>query len=126
MKDTKQLEADLKRAREQAKNLEEALAEARAEEILERQKPLRELAHRAHNLLCAYNHTDGCGYGYEGDDWTGHAHKRWLDKVEQCVAGGDKFQRSTVEEFTAFLDGVAAIRQVCPKWRYIMQELNRL
>ena len=37
-----------------------------------------------------HNHTDGCGWGYEKDDWEGSEHQRWLDKIEKLV--DHKFQ----------------------------------
>lgn len=48
------------------------------------------IAINLHKLLCHWNHTDGCGWEYEGrknslgvyeTDWNGHAHSRYLQKA---------------------------------------------
>lgn len=83
-----------KQAREARKNLDklqEAVADAEAAAKMERQLPLRECAELAHNLLCAYNHTDGCAWGHEcdnADPWKPgrySAHVVWLDRVEKTL-----------------------------------------
>lgn len=69
--------------------------EINQEEATERQKHLvgyRPLACRAHEALCHWNHTDGCGcgWGYELDkenlhNWEAHTHRQWLEKIEKAV-----------------------------------------
>lgn len=47
------------------------------------------LADALHSLLCHWNHTDGCSWGYEVHngviDWTGYAHRSYLEKAEEIV-----------------------------------------
>lgn len=64
--------------------LQAQLAAARLE------TPDHQLAKQLHDMLCTWNHTDGCGWYYEmknnqddwtennQDDWTGDAHGRYL------------------------------------------------
>jgi len=44
-----------------------------------------ELAEALHDMLCHWNHTDGCGWFYEFKDgeanWDGWAHERYLKKA---------------------------------------------
>jgi hypothetical protein len=55
------------------------------------EKPLNhQVAIRLHKLLCHHNHTDGCGWEYEGttnggEDWKGYAHARYLTKANKLL-----------------------------------------
>lgn len=44
-----------------------------------------ELAEFLHTELCNHNHTDGCGWFYEGNDWEGYAHKKYLEKANKIL-----------------------------------------
>ena len=47
-----------------------------------------ELAEALHDMLCRWNHTDGCGWFYETDEktkWSGYAHKAYLDKARKLM-----------------------------------------
>lgn len=48
-----------------------------------------QLARQLHNLLCQWNHTDGCGWYYESknkkEDWAGQAHARYLSKARMLT-----------------------------------------
>lgn len=75
------------------KAIEDLLAE---KEAFEKKTPDQRLAIALHDALCRWNHTDGCGWFYEVykdvDDWTGHAHARWLEnanKVRGLLPGMD-------------------------------------
>jgi hypothetical protein len=48
------------------------------------------LAVELHAFLCHSNHTDGCGWGWE-KDWTGYAHKRYLEKARNVLKTGLEF-----------------------------------
>lgn len=68
------------------KDLEAQIAALRTEdERLAAMQPEQRLAISLHSLLCHHNHIDGCGWEYEGsrgiEDWTGHAHSRYLQKA---------------------------------------------
>lgn len=48
------------------------------------------LAITLHSLLCHWNHTDGCGWEYEGSgnktDWNGWAHAEYLKKGRKLLS----------------------------------------
>lgn len=48
------------------------------------------LAITLHELLCRWNHVDGCSWEYEGNggktDWNGHAHSEYLKKGRQMLS----------------------------------------
>ena len=62
-------------------------------EAVKLESPDQQLAKQLHDMLCTWNHTDGCGWYYEmknkQDDWTGYAHKQYLGHarkiMHQCV-----------------------------------------
>jgi hypothetical protein len=117
-------------ARKEVQELEEQLvAEGRSAKE-QRQTSLRDVADEAHGLLCAYNHTDGCSWGYEGDKpdaWKGWAHQRWLDKVEAVIAGdrGDSGIGANEEEVRAAVKALATAKHLNPKLLVIMDALRR-
>lgn len=49
--------------------------------------PDHQLALVLHDLLCTWNHTDGCGWYYEVhngiDDWGGLSHERYLKQARE-------------------------------------------
>ena len=47
---------------------------------------LRGLAFDLHDRFCHFNHTDGCGWHYEKEDWQGNAHQYWLDRAKLILA----------------------------------------
>lgn len=62
-------------------------------ELKERQERLPKYwgaAEAIHAATCTYNHTDGCGWGYEEDNgtiqdtWEKQAHRRMLEQVEKA------------------------------------------
>jgi len=115
--------ADQQKAMHQTKDRLEALARAEADARL---GPLKALAERAHDLLCPYNHTDGCSWGYETGstgEWQGSAHNRWLTKIDKLVTGGPyEKPTATVEEITLVLDAVEGLK---PKVRTALDLLRR-
>lgn len=78
-------------------------------EIIETQKKLDELqkekvrldmmpedqrlAEHLHEMKCHHNHIDGCAWDYETakqhTDWSGHAHKEWLEKANNLLKIAD-------------------------------------
>lgn len=89
-----ELEKEASAAQEKARKASEALERARDREAEARREPLRMLVERAHNCLCAYNHTDGCGWGYE-NSWNGWSHNRWLSHYDQLI-NGDRHNKPKV------------------------------
>ena len=47
--------------------------------------PSQEMAEALHEAWCRLNHTDGCGWGYEGTNWSGHAHASWHSKAQRIL-----------------------------------------
>lgn len=71
---------------EQIKQKEAELAELKLR--IEQEQKLSDdekLAIQLHDILCTWNHTDGCSWHYELNnnvhDWNGHAHKEYLRKA---------------------------------------------
>ena len=93
---------ELVTARQRVKAIESDIEDEEKEEKIKRQKPLRKIAEKAHGLFCQWNHTDGCGWGYEGNNWDGHAHQRWLKKIENTIKDG--YPRVTLNELDIILD----------------------
>lgn len=106
---------------------EGALREAREArqkaEALEREARLgwlMDLTIRAHDLLCGWNHTDGCSWGYEcrgGEHaWNGWAHARWLKHYEGLVTRQSTYVAPlTKDELSAMLDGIEVLRKTHPR-----------
>ena len=115
--------ADQQKAMHQTKDRLDALARAETDARL---GPLKALAERAHDLLCPYNHTDGCSWGYEAGstgEWQGSAHNRWLTKIDKLVTGGPyEKPTATVEDITLVLDAVEGLK---PKVRTALDLLRR-
>ncbi len=77
--------------REEIANLQSKLVEVEAAEEIERQLPAEhQLANILHELLCHWNHTDGCGWYYEFKnrvaDWDRDTHKGYLKKAVNLIA----------------------------------------
>lgn len=125
MENLKQIEADIRRAEEHLRGLKDKKDIATQEERKRRQEPYRNLAEKAHDLLCPYNHTDGCGWGYEKDSWGGHAHRRWLDSIEALLSGEETFRPVKEEELDKLLDHVAQMKQIHENAMYILSRLQR-
>jgi hypothetical protein len=107
----KLLQAQLKDAEKIAREARERLDSIERKEAAERLEPLKATAERAHDLLCPFNHTDGCPWGYEGNSWQSSAHARWLAKIDVIVNGGPYEKRkATIEELNVILDAVAALK----------------
>lgn len=48
-----------------------------------------QLARELHDMLCTWNHTDGCGWFYEmknkQDDWGGNTHGEYLNRARRLM-----------------------------------------
>jgi len=126
MEDTKQIKADIDRAENHLRNLRDSLKTAEAKTNEERQKPIREITQQAHDALCSYNHTDGCGWGYENDNWNGYAHRRWLDKIEKILSKEETFEPVTDNQLTAIIGLVKEMKKIHPRAVYILGLLGRI
>jgi hypothetical protein len=100
-----------------------------AEELvarLDRQRSWRVVADMAHDLLCQYNHTDGCEWMYEVDRtrvdddkmWEHSGHQRWLRAAEAC---GAKFGMGPAE-IEAMLRLVVEVRVAYPRVVTMLRE----
>lgn len=84
------LEEKIKEQRRALQKLEDDLENQRRKEAEERTEPLKTLVERAHACLCQWNHTDGCGWGYEGNNWEAWSHARWLEHYDRLI-NGDRY-----------------------------------
>jgi len=120
---------ELKRAEETAlKALMKARDAREAAERVEREKrlePLKALAIRAHDTLCRWNHTDGCGWGYEKrdsvHDWNGWAHARWLRHLDEVVSGTSQHRPVSVEALTDIIEAARVMREKHPDALWILR-----
>lgn len=114
----KLLEAQLRDQEKAAKSTREKLDRLRKADEAERLKPLRETTERAHDLLCPYNHTDGCSWGYEADNedaWFCDAHSRWLRNIDRLVNGGVYDKAITnLAQINIVLDAIEEIKPKVP------------
>ena len=72
-----------------SQNLREAervLKQVRLREADVKDAEVRVVAVLLHDALCSYNHTDGCGWGYEKDSWQSDDHARWFRKAEHVCS----------------------------------------
>lgn len=66
--------------------LEAQLAELNATLEAEARPANEELAIALHQRLCHLDHTESCGWDYEGDDWTRGSHARFYDKANAILS----------------------------------------
>jgi hypothetical protein len=106
--DIQDLKDEKRRAETRLRELRGKLEAAEAAKLDAERDVLKPLAIRAHDLLCQYNHTDGCGWGYESQggqhNWQSHAHIRWLEKVVQWTDTPKFGDRLTPEKLGEILD----------------------
>ena len=121
--ETKLLEAQLKDMEDAARKVVKRLEAIKRAEADAKLEPLKATAERAHDLLCPYNHTDGCSWGYEGASWQSDAHARWLRKIDLLVNGNsyDK-PKATLAEINTVLDAVADLK---PKVKTALDLIRR-
>jgi len=111
----KVLEAMLKDSQDATKKISDKLEAIRRDEEEKSLVPLRDAARRAHDLLCPFNHTDGCSWGYEGDSWRGAEHVNWLRKVNRLVNGDSVTRgRFTIDQINVTLDAVEKLKKIVP------------
>lgn len=68
-------ERQLKKKREELKEAKKEAAE---------RSPLHDLAITLHDMLCNWNHTDGCSWFYE-KEWTDYTHSKYLEKASRLL-----------------------------------------
>jgi hypothetical protein len=58
-------------------------------DVAKSESPEIQLAKQLHNMVCSWNHTDGCGWYYESkngvEDWNGHAHGEYLKRARILI-----------------------------------------
>jgi hypothetical protein len=123
MSDKNQLTVDIDRAEKHLRELKESLALSEQAEKDKRQDKLKPVAEKAHNAICFYNHTDGCGWGYENNNWNGFSHRMWLDRVEKILNNKESFKPITLEQLNLILDHVIAMKQINPSASWVVWTL---
>jgi hypothetical protein len=110
-------------ARELARKLQDEFERAESAQEEARREPLKCVAERAHSLLCPYNHTDGCGWGYE-KGWLYGEHNRWLTHYSDLV-NGSRYRvnepKMTLDEIGKILDAFEALQKSIPKAAYLFR-----
>lgn len=126
--DLEELKENLAKLNKRKRQLEETIEKAEEKEKNERQKPIRNIAIKAHDLFCAWNHTDGCGWFYENDArneehvWRGDSHSHYLNQIEKLFK--DKQISPAILE--AILNDLLAMKKVYPQLMRIIRDLIRL
>lgn len=128
MVDLEKLKADADRARKHAEELKRAVEAEENRRIQDELVPLRDLANKAHSNLCSYNHSDGCGWGYEEDGknpqlWDGAEHQRWLKKI-QSVIKEEKYTKLDSDKLNKILDLITEMKAVHPNAMHILQKIR--
>lgn len=95
-------------------------------------RALRPIAAIAHETLCRWNHTDGCGWGYEEGSnpnsdsaWNGYAHSRWLSAVDRIVKAERWPSAMTADELKRLLETMKAMTAVHRDALLVVEELRR-
>ena len=105
--------------------------------VLERDKRDNEMEHlkplaiRAHDLLCSWNHTDGCSWLHEIDvegvhHWDGgmySSHARWLEAVEKWMKHERYGMKLTVDKLSAILDVIERGKEEHPDFLCIVRNV---
>ena len=112
----KLLEAKQKDLAKELREASEKIEKIKAKQEEESLKPLRDIAEKMHDCLCPYNHTDGCSWGYEGDNWNSYAHKEWLDKVKKLVKG-DSYTKPvcSVKDMETLVESISSLKKSAPQ-----------
>ncbi len=120
----------LARLKKEREALEIELSTAEQESRLTAAMPFMHVAVQAHDLLCQYNHTDGCGWGYEtvngqhnwGLDGQGYsAHRKWLENVMEVC----RELNISHQELGKALEGLALLKKDCPQVMRVIAALRR-
>lgn len=127
----KNLEEQKAKILRQLRETEEGLEKAKAiQQDLELEE-LKPLAEQAHDLLCGWNHTDGCGWHYEIDrdktgpvhNWRSHSHASWLERVKKWLEPKRYGITLTKEKLGEILAHAAAGKRLHSDYLFILREI---
>lgn len=122
-----ELEEMERKLRTQMNEVAEKVRAAKAEKRSMEKDALKPLTIKAHGILCGYNHTDGCGWGYESHngihDWEAQTHARWLEHVEKWLEHKRYGIDLTIEKLDEILDHVAAGKKMHKDYLFLMREV---
>jgi len=122
-KTSKEIELEINCLNEKNRALHEEYRRLLNEEIINRNDKMTEVATVLHECLCAYNHTDGCSWGYEdgGDKrWLSHTHASWLEKAQKL---SDEFGS---EEVLKMISMIKDMKNKCPAAALMIRTIFRL
>jgi hypothetical protein len=122
MKTSKDVQAEINVANKETQRLHEEYKRLLNEEIINRNDKMTEVATVLHECLCAYNHTDGCSWGYEGESnnkWLSYAHASWLEKAQKLA---DEFG---AEEVLKMVNMINDMKKACPAAPLMIRTLFR-
>lgn len=123
--------AELDKLRSAQTTLADEVKDLERKERERQREPLKALTKKAHDCLCRWNHTDGCGWGYEEgqsgkeDNWDGWAHKRWLDHIEKIVHP-DSYSKDKpipISTIDRLLDWVIQVRKEIPDALWLIRHV---
>lgn len=113
MSDIKLIEENVRLADKAKEKAQKELNAARDELEADTYERLRPIATLAHELICQFNHTDGCGWLYEKDNWNASDHKRWLYDCKSSLTSS----KLTIEELSSFLSLAKQAKELFPVWQ---------
>jgi hypothetical protein len=118
--------------RDELSKNEEKLRKQKDIELEKQLEPLKNLVIQCHDVLCGWNHTDGCGwhYGWNCTDgcgwhyevekgqhmWQSWAHVRWLNKINDVI-NPDKNSNLppvSVEALSALIEKIKELKKIDP------------
>lgn len=114
-------EKRLREIRDSKEKLEQRIRDIETDSI----KPI---VIRAHNLLCQWEHTSGCGWHYEIDSngihhWVGQhsSHARWLAHYEKLLEKKNYGPQLTTEKLSVILDHIEELKKLYPDVVYLFR-----
>jgi hypothetical protein len=126
----KNYDEEIKEATAALDKLREAKAVAEKKQYEAGLNRIRPLAERYHDLCCNYNHRDGCGWGYEGDNWESYAHNSWLQKTALLIGviPPSYYEREKTvmseEIFVKLLDAYENIKKIHPSAAFLFRKIT--
>lgn len=114
------LEKQIKITHASLRSLQDEREALQVQLILEKQRHLTDLAEKMHSCFCGYNHTDGCGWGYEegANKWGSWSHSRWLNHTENLV------KKFGLEKIQGFVDHVIETKREYPDFLLFVNQFG--
>jgi hypothetical protein len=124
------IQDDLVIARKRVKDLEAEEEKEALKKLNVEERVLREIAGLFHSMMCPYNHTDGCGWGYEedtgGDRWRLSSHAEWLRKTEVafCKKGSNRHMTEAKDDAIKFVNLLKSVKAEYPSFFFMLRDIR--